>query len=481
MSADKAAIHAYLAEHFDAHVERIQDFIREASVSPERIGLDSCAAFVAESLRSCGCEAGVVDVGDGLPGVFGRIDSGAAETLLIYSHYDVRPVGAEPWAHAPFSGDLVPFAGFAKTVIGRGAAIKGPLQGFFNAVGAIGAVEGKLPVNLVFLIEGAEIVGSPNYPKLVEKCWDDVKKATAIYGPRATQDGAGTVGINLGYKGLIYLELIAGGSAWGRGPQGAAVHSATNAVVDNPAWRLVQALATMVDADGTIAIPALRAATQQRKPIVAWERALLTVLEANMAKVGPNGVIPGLSPQSPVQAFKGGANGAALLEDYVYGPSMNISGLRSGYTGAGTKPFLLPATATATLDMRVVSETPAAELLGFIRTHLDSHGFADIAINPFCAYDWNQTAIDAPLVQCALTTLDTYGCPTSIWPMQAFGGPWAHYGKALGIPSLQGAAPGHGGRVQTSDEFYVIEGNEKVAGLLELEQYFVDFICGLSI
>jgi acetylornithine deacetylase/succinyl-diaminopimelate desuccinylase-like protein len=476
LSGDRARVYRYIEEHAGAHLEAVRALIRQPSVSLEKQSLGSCAAVLRDALAACGCDgATIVDVGDDYPGVFARIDRGRPATLLVYGHYDVRPVGVEPWSHGPFDADVAPFAGFPKAVIGRGAAAKGPLQAFINAVGSMLAVDGTLPVNLVFLIEGAEILGSPNYDRLVAARRADVARATALYGPRAAQDARGTVGITLGYKGLIYLELVASGARWGRGPVAGAVHSATNAVVDSPAWRLVQTLATITD--GTrIAVPELLAALGPGKTIAEWERPLVDALAVRFERGDPNTLIPGLAPQTPVKVFRDGLSARALLERYMYGPSVNISGLRAGYTGPGTKSFLLPDVATATLDIRLVTETPASEILAILRRHLDQRGFADVAIDARCAYDCNQTHIDADLIRAGLALLQSRGLETAVWPMQAFGGPWAHFAKGFGIPSVLGMAPGHGARVQTSDELFVIAGEGPIAGLTELERYFVDFL-----
>jgi acetylornithine deacetylase/succinyl-diaminopimelate desuccinylase-like protein len=473
---DRAAIHALIRDRQGAHLERIADFVRIPSISPERRAIAEGADFVAESLRLCGCaDAQVLDLGDGFPGVFGSIDEGVAETLLIYSHYDVRVVGPEKWTDDPFSGAVKSFGGYPKVVMGRGAAAKAPLQAFCNAVGAIRAVAGRLPVNLVFLIEGAEILGSPNFPALVEARLADVRRATALYGPRVGQDAAGTVSVILGYKGLICFELVASGKAWGSGPQGAAVHSATNAVVESPAWRLVQALACLHDGE-KILVPELEAALAPRKPIAGWEEAPIAALAARVASASPDAVLPGLAPAAPIRRFRDGATGRALLEKYLYGPSFNISGLRSGYTGPGTRTLTLPEEARASIDMRVVCDVPADELVKMLRAHLDARGFPDVAIDLACAYDAHQVTPDASLPRAALETLAASGHASTIWPMQAFGGPWAHYGRVLGIPFLFGAAPGFGGRAATSDEFFVVDGGGKVAGLAELERWFVDLL-----
>jgi acetylornithine deacetylase/succinyl-diaminopimelate desuccinylase-like protein len=311
----------------------------------------------------------------------------------------------------------------------------------------------------------------------VEARKDAVAKATALYGPRASQDGAGAVAVTLGYKGLIFLEMTASGSRWGRGPQGVPVHSATNAIVDNPAWRLVRAIASMTDETGTkIAVPGILEAVRPGKPIADWERPFVDALVAKAETGDPNGFIPGLNPGAKVLAFREDLSGRDLVLRYMYGPSMNISGLRSGYTGPGTKSFLLPDRATVTMDIRLVTETKAPEILAILRRHLDDHGFADVEIDAKCAYDWNQTPIDADLIRAALGLIDAAGLPRSVWPIQAFGGPWAHFAKTYGIPSVQGAAPGHGARVATSDEFFVIEGKGPIAGLATLEKHFADFL-----
>lgn len=475
---ERQKIHAHIDAHIDAHVEKIREFVRQPSVSLERQGLPECARWTADALRAIGCaDATVLDVGDDYPGVFGTLDYGRPKTMLVYGHYDVRPVGQEPWTHDPFSGELTAFGGFPQVVMGRGSAAKGPLQGFLNAVASTRAVTGTLPVNLVFLIEGAEILGSPNYAKLVDARRDAVAKSTALYGPRASQDGGGAVAVTLGYKGLIFLEMTASGASWGRGPQGVPVHSATNAIVDNPAWRLVRALASMTDATGTkIAVPGILEAVQPGKPIAAWEQPFVDALVAKAQAGDPNGFVPGLNPGAKVPRFREDLSGRDLILRYMYGPSMNISGLRSGYTGPGTKSFLLPDRATVTMDLRLVTETKATEILAILRRHLDDHGFADVEIDAKCAYDWNQTAIDADLIRAALGLIDAAGLPRSVWPIQAFGGPWAHFAKTFGIPSVQGAAPGHGARVATSDEFFVIEGKGPIAGVATLEKHFADFL-----
>lgn len=471
-------IRSHINSNLDRHIARIQEFVRIPSISLDKREMESGAAQLAGILRDAGCtDAATIDLGDGYPGVWGSIDCGRPSTILIYGHYDVRPVGAEPWTHEPFAGDVVAFGGFPKAIVGRGSAVKAPLVAFICAVKSMLAVEGVLPVNLKFLIEGAEILGSPNYGRLVDSRFGQLGDIAALYGPRSGQDSSGKIGFSLGYKGLLYFDIVSNSTAWGRGPQGGAVHSSSNVVVDNPAWRLVQALATMTDPQtGAIAIPALLDAVSAPKQIEEWEAPLVEQFAQRLASNDPNGVIPGLNPQFPVLRFKDGLSGDALAKRYLYGPAMNVSSLRSGYTGPGTKSFLLPDVARATIDVRVVSSVTAEGIVQIIRKHLDEAGFPDVGLEVHAAYDWYQTPLDDDFIQAATDTLEQHGYKYQPWPIQAFGGPWAHFGKVLQIPSLQGGAPGLGARGATSDEFFVLEGSDSIAGLAELENYYVDFL-----
>jgi acetylornithine deacetylase/succinyl-diaminopimelate desuccinylase-like protein len=233
----------------------------------------------------------------------------------------------------------------------------------------------------------------------------------------------------------------------------------------------------MTNEAGTeIAIPELLDAVAVPKTVEAWEQPFLDSLIARAESSDPNSFIPGLAPTAPVRTFRGNLQGRDLIRQYLYGPSVNISGLRAGYTGPGTKSFLLPDRATVTMDLRLVTATPATDILAVLRRHLDAAGFEDITIDAKCAYDWNQTSVESDLVKTAFGLLDQRGYPRTVWPMQAFGGPWAHFAKVFGIPSIMGAAPGHGARVPTSDEFFVIEGKGPIAGLAAVEKHFVDFL-----
>jgi acetylornithine deacetylase/succinyl-diaminopimelate desuccinylase-like protein len=142
--------------------------------------------------------------------------------------------------------------GLGKVMIGRGAVNqKGPQASCLAALHAIREAGVKCPVNLALVAEGEEEIGSPHFPQIVRR--PEVQEALArcagIFMPGASQDLDGTVTISLGAKGVIELELKCSGELWGRGPR-KDIHSSNKARVDSPAWHLVNALGTLVTADG---------------------------------------------------------------------------------------------------------------------------------------------------------------------------------------------------------------------------------------
>ena len=136
---------------------------------------------------------------------------------------------------------------FPRVLYGRGAGNKGAFVGFLNTLQSIISVEGTLPVNLMFVSEGEEFVGSDHIPMLIDRYNHHLSKADAVIVPGPCQTATGDVTLFLGNKGNLHIELEASGDSWGKGPIGGPVHSSAQCVVDNPVWRLIQALSTLYD------------------------------------------------------------------------------------------------------------------------------------------------------------------------------------------------------------------------------------------
>src|SRR5262249_49530502 len=177
---------------------------------------------------------------------------GAPKTLAVYFMHDVKQVDPSEWASPPFNPTLTDKPGLGKVVVGRGAVnSKGPQGAFLAAVHAIRGAGRKLPVNLVFVCESEEEIGSPHITQVVRRpeVLAALRECCGVLTRSASQGLDGTVTMSLGAKGVIELELVSTGEKWGRGPK-LDVHSSNKARLDSPAWHLVQALMTLVTPDG---------------------------------------------------------------------------------------------------------------------------------------------------------------------------------------------------------------------------------------
>jgi acetylornithine deacetylase/succinyl-diaminopimelate desuccinylase-like protein len=160
----------------------------------------------------------------------------------------------------------------------------------------------------------------------------------------------------------------------------------------------------------------------------------------------------------------------------IFDSSLNIDGLWSGYTGPGMAT-ILPDRAAAKIDCRLVPNQEIVPTRELIRRHLDKHGYTDIEVNPIGGGDeWSQTSVKAPVVQALLGVYKQYGIEPMIWPRDAGSAPIAQYTRPpLSLPAVGGGL-GHGGRAHSHDEYIVIEGNDKVAGIVRAEQSYVDIL-----
>ncbi len=474
---NRQAIHQYIDEHLDEHVAHIQKWVRQPSVSWDNLGMRESAEMVAESYRELGCQEVEVIEGRYHPGVWAHYDAGAPLTVHNYCMIDTRTVEPGTWSYDPWGAELTAIGPFPKVLVGRGSmGAKGPYVAWLSALEAIIAVEGTLPMNIMFLAEGEEIMGSPSYAGFVERYADRLNTVDASFCPASTQTGSGTVSVGLGLKGMVVVELTASGASWGRGPV-KTVHSSVASLVDCPPFRLAQALATLTDAEGSgCEVKGIQKIWNYRKPLTADETELLQELARRSAGKDWRDVIP-LGGAQNVSHVIGGLEGIDPLINYLYGPTFNIAGLRSGFLGPETHtiPYITPAQATATLDMRVVADITPTEIIDALRTHLDERGFADIEIEVYAAFSHNQTPLSDPGVQATLQTLREWNLDTEVWPIQGGGGPWTAVPNAFGVPCVRGGVIGGGSRGNV-DEYMVIEGNGKVAGLAEVEKYLVDLI-----
>jgi acetylornithine deacetylase/succinyl-diaminopimelate desuccinylase-like protein len=213
-ASDLKAIQAEIEKHHDESVHRLQDWIRQPSIAAENRGMTEGCDHMMRLLRDAGFTSVTKAPTGGHPGVFATLDAGAARTFGIYFMYDVKQADPAEWSSPPFSAALVDKPGLGKVLIGRGAVNqKGPEATWLAALHAFRAAGRKLPVNLVFVAEGEEEIGSPHFPEVVRRpdILAALRKCSGVYMPMPMQALDGTVTINLGAKGVIELELVSSG------------------------------------------------------------------------------------------------------------------------------------------------------------------------------------------------------------------------------------------------------------------------------
>src|SRR3981189_3398623 len=241
---DLDVIRAEVEKRHDESVKRLQDWIRQPSIAAENRGMNEGCELTLRMLRDAGFQQATKIPTDGQPGIFATLDASAPRTLGLYYMYDVKQADPAEWSSPPFEAALVDKPGLGKVVMGRGAVNqKGPEAALRPAPHAIRGAGKKLPVNLVFVAEGEEEIGSPHFPQIVRRpeVLAALKRCSGIFMPSAEQDLDGKVTMTLGAKGVIELELVSSGEKWGRGPR-KDVHSSLKAMIDSPAGHLVEAL-----------------------------------------------------------------------------------------------------------------------------------------------------------------------------------------------------------------------------------------------
>ena len=471
---DTAALRRAVAAGHDASVKRIQDWIRNPSIAAENLNMAAGADYMVRLARDAGFQRAEIVPTGGHPGVFATLDAGAKRTMGIYFMYDVKQYDAAEWSSPPLEARIIDKPGFGRVIVGRGAVNqKGPQGAFLAALHAFRAAGRKLPVNLVLVAEGEEEIGSPHFTEIARR--PDVlaalRKCEGVIIPSSWQGRDGQVSVNLGAKGIIELELVASGAKWGRGPA-KDIHSSLKAQVDSPSWRLVQALHTLVSADGNT--PAIDGIFERVRPLTDRERVLIA---ANARASNEADAKAALG----VKRWINDLPWAASLERLASQPTINIEGLVAGYTGPGGKT-VLPARAVAKIDMRLVPDMTAADTLAKLKAHLAKRGYEDIEVNMSGGYDPTETAEDSRVIRAQQAVYTRAGVTNTLYPRLAGSWPGFVFTSApVSLPAGQFGL-GHGSGAHAPDEYFVIDSsNPKVMGLDGATMGFADYLFEMAV
>ena len=465
----KDAVVAQIAPQHNQTVKMLQDWIGQVSIAAENRGYPQGPEYMMNLAREAGFQRVELVPTTGKPGIFATLDAGARSWVGIYFMYDVKQFDPAEWSSPPTEARLVDKPGVGKVIVGRGATNeKGPQVACLAALHAFKAAGHTPPVNIVLVCEGEEEIGSPSFPQVVHKPEIEaaLRKCLGVVIPFGSQALDGSVEINLGAKGVVELELISSGEKWGRGPKHD-VHSSLEAQVDSPSWHLVQALNTLVQADGHT--PAVDGFFDNVRPL---SPALKKILEDAIPKRNEAATKKSLGVE---HWFKDETWHDSLVR-LVTQPTINIEGLVGGYTGPGGKT-ILPHRAVAKIDMRLVPDMTAKGTLELLKRHLAKRGFGDIEVNMSGGYDPTETAPDSKLIAAQIAAYRASGIEPLLWPRLAGSWPGVTFtGAPLRLAAGQFGL-GHGDGAHAPDEYWIIESsNPKVAGMDGAVRSYVEFL-----
>jgi acetylornithine deacetylase/succinyl-diaminopimelate desuccinylase-like protein len=451
-------IHQHIDENFTNHLGGVREFLRQKSISATGEGIRETAQIVKDFITEIGGETQYCGEED-FPIVFGKVNEGSQKTLIIYGMYDVQPVDEHKWTSPPFGAEIKNLPNLGPCVIARGAVnSKGALSGLFNALRSIREVD-RLPLNLIFTIEGEEEIGSPHFESFIREHRNELKGIGAVDFD-FYEESKKEVTLHLGLKGIVYFDLLCRGGKKG-GPT-ESLHSSVSAWISSPVWRLIHALRTLVDDTERITIEgfydnvALPSETDTE---------LLKKLEESFDEKTFLKVMKAL-------CFKYRLKGVELLKKGLYQPIINIDGIHAGYYGKGTKT-VLPRSASAKLDIRFGPNIEPEEVIEKFKKHLIRKGYEDIEVTVRDNYTWSKTDFNEEIVQKFIAAYGDHGRNPEIWPMATWAAPYFVFSRILRMPVVSGGL-GHGGRQHNPDEYMTVE------GLRDFEKFVVTFLYKLA-
>ena len=354
----------------------ITDYCRLESVAAQNRMMPETANWVENLLKETGFETRQLEV-EGAPNyVYATIKGKGDFTLLLYNHYDVQPeTPIELWNSPPFETTEVDGKLVARGICDN----KAELISRICAIRAIQAASGEFPINIKWIIEGEEEIGSPHFEALTKQ-YGDLLKADGTLWEGGGFNEKGQAYLALGFRGMLYVEYSV--EVMNRD-----AHSGYAHALPSGAWRLVKALASLKDENGRVLIPGFY--DDVREPTDAEKQAMKDAADPEQEER--------YKAMFGIDSFLNGKTGYDL-EEAVFEPTANIAGFLSGYTEEGVKT-VLPAKAMAKMDFRLVPNQDPNDILEKLKAHLKAQGFEDVQVKKLGEAHPVVTPIEGDFVQ----------------------------------------------------------------------------------
>jgi len=411
-----------IEKHIDSQIKNmlldLQTLIRIPSVSAKNQNLVECATAVKKLMSNAGINSEILYLEDKKitpPIVFGEIRSKNnpnGKTLLFYNHYDVQPEDPiDEWNFPPFSGKTS-----GNYIYGRGASDdKGELITRIKAVESFIRETGDIPCNVKFIVEGEEEIGSSHIEQYLIKYREKFRCDCIIWEFGYINEKNIPI-VSLGMKGLLYVELIAFGP-------NKDTHSSLAVIIENPAWKLIKLLDSMVDEKGRILIEGWYSDVRDFLPEEE------TILASEIFQEEP------FKTEYGITNFLGNIKEIEIKKALCGYPTCNISGLVSGYTGQGAKT-IIPSYAKVKLDFRLVPDMMPQKQFELLKKHVEKQLLKNIDIKFIHGEPAARTFCNDPFVKLINeSTREMFG-ETVLNVSSAGTGPMYSFQKILNAPSV---------------------------------------------
>jgi acetylornithine deacetylase/succinyl-diaminopimelate desuccinylase-like protein len=386
----------YFTNQREKHLEELNDFLRIPSISAlseHKTDMQQAAEWLVNSLTKAGLENVAIDETDGHPVVYADwLHAEGKPTILVYGHYDVQPVDPlELWDSAPFEPEVRDNKLYA-----RGASDdKGQVFMHIKAVEALMKESGSLPVNVKFLIEGEEEIGSPNLERYIVANKDKLSADVIVISDTGMQ-GPGRPAVCYGLRGLCGVQVDV------KGAKGDLHSGLYGGGVQNPLHAIVELLASFRDKEGTIAVEGFY---DNVRPLSDEEREAYEALGFDEEDLKNEIDVPELF----------GEKGFSHLERTWARPTLELNGIFGGFSGEGIKT-VLPAEAGVKITCRLVPDQDPDEIVEKLKAHIEKHKPVGVTVT-VTEFDKGKpfiTPFDHPAIQAAGRSYEkVYNVPTA--------------------------------------------------------------------
>ena len=400
-----------VAQHY---FEVLRTLISKKSIFAQQIGLKEVATYLGEIFTAAGAKV-MIDDSYTAPFVLAEFqsDNPEAKTIIFYHHYDTVPAdNDQPWTNDPFTLSV-----HYGVMYGRGVDDdKGHITARLTAVRKYIRENGSLPVNIIFMMEGAEESASTDLDKYLAKHKKHLRGADLLVWEQGTRNNLGQLEISGGNKGIVTFDMSVDSAE-------VDIHSSYGGVINSASWYLMDAISSLRSADGRILVEGIYEQVQEPN-----ERELALIAQYALKTPEELKEIYGL--QLPVLK----EDRQEFLRRFYFEPAINIEGFGSGYQGQGVKT-ILPAYASAKMEVRLVPGLEPHDVLDKIRKQLDKNGYDKVELTYTLGEMSYRSDMSAPSILNVIELAkDFYPEGISVLPTSAGTGPMHTVFEALEVP-----------------------------------------------